>query len=142
MIKGSARTALEEDSPSDIGTNSIAQLVEAMDTYFKRPERAVDGPFKMAIEDVFSISGRGTVVTGTIESGRLKVGTEVTTVGGCKLRHKNEVKNFFFLFTQNIIFLDTAIPEVKSTVIGVESFNKSVDVAEAGKKMFILEIVL
>ena len=80
VITGSALKALEGDT-SDIGAPSIVKLVEALDTYIPEPERAVDQPFLMPVEDVFSISGRGTVVTGRIERGEVNVGEEIEIVG-------------------------------------------------------------
>ena len=80
VIVGSALKALEGDE-SEIGTQSIAKLIEAMDTYIPEPERDIDKPFLLPIEDVFSISGRGTVVTGRVERGIIKVGEEVEIVG-------------------------------------------------------------
>ena len=80
IIKGSAKLALEGDQ-SPIGEPSILKLAETLDTYIPTPERAVDQPFLMPIEDVFSISGRGTVVTGRVERGVIKVGDEIEIVG-------------------------------------------------------------
>ena len=80
IIIGSALKALEGDA-TDIGTQSIDKLVDALDTYIPEPKRAIDGPFLMPIEDVFSISGRGTVVTGRVERGIVKVGEEIEIVG-------------------------------------------------------------
>ncbi|MCG5520384.1 elongation factor Tu, partial [Ectothiorhodospira sp. 9905] len=80
IITGSALKALEGDT-SEIGVPAIDKLLEALDTYIPEPERAVDGAFLMPVEDVFSISGRGTVVTGRIERGICKVGDEVAIVG-------------------------------------------------------------
>ncbi len=80
VVTGSALKALEGDT-SDIGVPSILKLVEALDTYIPEPERAVDQPFLMPVEDVFSISGRGTVVTGRIERGEINVGEEIEIVG-------------------------------------------------------------
>jgi len=105
IIVGSALKALEGDT-SEIGAPSIIKLVEAMDSYIPEPERDTDKPFLMPIEDVFSISGRGTVVTGRVERGVIKVGEEVEIVG---LR-------------------ETA----KTTVTGVEMFRKLLDQGEAG----------
>jgi len=105
IIRGSALCALNGTNP-EIGHDSILKLMEAVDSYIPQPERAKDQPFLMPIEDVFSISGRGTVVTGRIERGVVKVGEEVEIVG---LR-------------------DT----VKSTVTGVEMFRKLLDSGEAG----------
>ena len=103
--------ALEGDS-SDIGVPSIGKLIEAMDSYIPIPERPVDGNFLMPIEDVFSISGRGTVVTGRIERGIVTVGEEVEIVG---------IKE-----------------TTKTTVTGVEMFRKLLDQGEAGDNCGIL----
>ena len=111
IIKGSALKALEGDK-SDIGVPAIVKLVEALDTYIPLPERAVDGAFLMPIEDVFSISGRGTVVTGRIERGVIKVGQEVEIVG---IR-----------------------PTTSTTVTGVEMFRKLLDQGEAGDNVGLL----
>jgi elongation factor Tu len=105
IIRGSALAALENKTP-EIGHDAILKLMEAVDKYIPQPERAKDQPFLMPIEDVFSISGRGTVVTGRIERGIIKVGEEVEIVG----------------------IRDT----VKSTVTGVEMFRKLLDSGEAG----------
>jgi elongation factor Tu len=105
IVTGSALKALEGDT-SPIGTQSVEKLVAEMDKYIPMPERLIDGPFLMSIEDVFSISGRGTVVTGRIERGKIKVGEEVEIVG---LR-------------------DTQ----KSVVTGVEMFRKLLDEGVAG----------
>jgi elongation factor Tu len=105
IVKGSALMALEDKNP-DIGKNSILELMKAVDEYIPQPERPKDQPFLMPIEDVFSISGRGTVVTGRIERGVVKVGEEVEIVG----------------------IRDTQ----KSTVTGVEMFRKLLDSGEAG----------
>src|SRR5690606_20041947 len=80
IIKGSALKALEGDT-GPLGEQAILQLAEALDSYIPEPERAVDGAFLMPVEDVFSISGRGTVVTGRIERGIIKVGDEIEIVG-------------------------------------------------------------
>src|SRR5690606_22485273 len=80
VVKGAALKALEGDQ-SEIGVPSILQLVEALDTWIPEPERDVDKTFLMPVEDVFSISGRGTVVTGGIERGVIKVGGEIESVG-------------------------------------------------------------
>jgi len=111
VITGSALKALEGDT-SDIGVPSISKLIEAMDSYFPLPERPVDGAFLLPIEDVFSISGRGTVVTGRIERGIVKVGEEVEIVG---------IKE-----------------TTKTTVTGVEMFRKLLDQGEAGDNCGIL----
>jgi elongation factor Tu len=111
IITGSALKALEGDT-SDIGVPSIVKLVEALDTYVPEPERATDGSFLMPVEDVFSISGRGTVVTGRIERGIVKVGEEIEIVG---------IKN-----------------TVKTTCTGVEMFRKLLDQGQAGDNVGIL----
>jgi elongation factor Tu len=105
VIRGSALKALEGDS-SDIGVKSVLDLMAAVDDYVPTPERDIDKPFLMPIEDVFSISGRGTVVTGRVERGIIKVGDEVEIVG----------------------FKDTA----KTTITGVEMFRKLLDQGQAG----------
>jgi elongation factor Tu len=105
IIKGSALEALEKEG-TDIGEKAIRELMDAVDSYIPQPERPVDQPFLMPIEDVFSISGRGTVVTGRIERGVIKVGEEVEIVG----------------------IRDTT----KTTCTGVEMFRKLLDQGEAG----------
>jgi elongation factor Tu len=105
IVIGSAKMALEGDK-SELGEGSIIKLAEALDSYIPEPKRAVDGPFLMPVEDVFSISGRGTVVTGRVERGIVKVGEEVEIVG---LR-----------------------PTVKTVVTGVEMFRKLLDEGRAG----------
>jgi len=105
IIKGSAVCALEDKQP-EIGKEAILALMKAVDDYIPQPERPVDRPFLMPIEDVFSISGRGTVVTGRVERGVVKVGEEVEIVG----------------------LKDT----VKTTVTGVEMFRKLLDSGQAG----------
>ena len=111
LIKGSALKALEGDQ-SDIGEPAIFRLADALDTYIPEPERAIDGAFLMPVEDVFSISGRGTVVTGRIERGIVKVGEEVEIVG---------IK-----------------PTVKTTCTGVEMFRKLLDQGQAGDNVGVL----
>ena len=111
IIVGSALKALEGDT-SEIGEPAIMRLADALDSYIPQPERAVDGAFLMPVEDVFSISGRGTVVTGRVERGIVKVGDEVEIVG---LR-------------------DTA----KTTVTGVEMFRKLLDQGQAGDNIGVL----
>tara|TARA_B100000929_G_scaffold286979_1_gene272939 strand:+ start:191 stop:1381 length:1191 start_codon:yes stop_codon:yes gene_type:complete len=111
IITGSALKALEGDS-SDLGTPSIDKLVEALDAYVPIPDRPVDGAFLMPIEDVFSISGRGTVVTGRIERGIVKVGEEVEIVG---------IKE-----------------TTKTTCTGVEMFRKLLDEGQAGDNAGVL----
>ncbi|KAJ8137050.1 hypothetical protein OY671_009737, partial [Metschnikowia pulcherrima] len=105
IIKGSALAALEVRN-DEIGKNSINESMAAVDSYIPQPPRPTDKPFSMPVEDVFSISGRGTVVTGRIETGIIKVGEEVEIIG----------------------LKDTA----KTTVTGVEMFRKSLDQGEAG----------
>ena len=111
IIRGSALKALEGDT-SDIGEGAILKLMEAVDAYIPEPKRPIDGDFLMPIEDVFSISGRGTVVTGRVERGAIKVGEEVEIVG---LR-------------------DTQ----KTTCTGVEMFRKLLDQGQAGDNVGIL----
>ena len=111
IIIGSALKALEGDD-SEIGTQAIMKLVETLDSYIPEPERAIDQPFLMPIEDVFSISGRGTVVTGRIARGVIKVGEEVEIVG----------------------IKDTA----KTTCTGVEMFRKLLDEGRAGENVGVL----
>ena len=111
IIIGSALKALEGDT-SDIGIPSIEKLIAAMDDYIPEPERAIDGDFLMPVEDVFSISGRGTVVTGRIERGIVKVGDEIEIVG----------------------IKDTAT----STCTGVEMFRKLLDQGQAGDNVGVL----
>ena len=105
IVKGSALCALEDKNP-ELGHNSILELMKAVDAYIPQPERPIDRPFLMPIEDVFSISGRGTVVTGRVERGIVKVGEEVEIVG----------------------LKDT----VKTVVTGVEMFRKLLDQGQAG----------
>jgi len=111
IIVGSALKALEGEQ-SEIGVQSVVRLVEALDSYIPQPERAIDGKFLMPIEDVFSISGRGTVVTGRVERGIVKVGEEVEIVG---------IK-----------------PTVKTTCTGVEMFRKLLDQGQAGDNVGVL----
>ena len=111
IIVGSALKALEGDQ-SDIGEPSILKLAEALDSYIPEPERAIDRPFLMPVEDVFSISGRGTVVTGRVERGIIKVGEEIEIVG--------------------------IVPTVKTTCTGVEMFRKLLDQGQAGDNVGVL----
>ena len=111
IVTGSALKALEGDT-SDIGVPSIAKLVQALDDFIPEPQRAVDGAFLMPIEDVFSISGRGTVVTGRVERGKVKVGEELEIVG------MKETK--------------------KTTCTGVEMFRKLLDEGVAGDNVGVL----
>src|SRR6202012_3876797 len=111
IIHGSAKLAMEGDK-GEWGEGAILKLAEALDTYIPQPERAVDGAFLMPVEDVFSISGRGTVVTGRVERGVVKVGEEIEIVG---------IK-----------------PTVKTTCTGVEMFRKLLDQGQAGDNVGIL----
>jgi len=112
IITGSALKGLEGDKDSELGEKSIVKLVEAMDSYFEIPKRETEKPFLLSIEDVFSISGRGTVVTGRIERGIVKVGEEVEIVG---IR-----------------------PTQKTTCTGVEMFRKLLDEGRAGDNVGVL----
>ena len=111
IVKGSALKALEGDQ-SEIGEPAIMKLAEALDSYIPTPERAIDGAFLMPVEDVFSISGRGTVVTGRIERGIVKVGDEIEIVG---------IK-----------------PTLKTICTGVEMFRKLLDQGQAGDNVGVL----
>ncbi|KJH65500.1 translation elongation factor Tu [Chromobacterium violaceum] len=111
IVTGSARLALEGDQ-SEMGEPSIFRLADALDSYIPTPERAIDKPFLLPIEDVFSISGRGTVVTGRVERGIVKVGEELEIVG----------------------LKDT----VKTTCTGVEMFRKLLDQGQAGDNVGVL----
>ncbi len=111
IIKGSALKALEGEQ-SEIGVDAVIRLVDELDKYIPLPERAIDGAFLMSVEDVFSISGRGTVVTGRIDRGIIKVNDEVEIVG---LR-----------------------PTVKTTCTGVEMFRKLLDQGQAGDNVGVL----
>ena len=111
IIHGSAKLALEGDKGA-LGEQAIMKLADAMDSYFPTPERAIDGAFLMPVEDVFSISGRGTVVTGRVERGIVKVGEEIEIVG--------------------------ITPTLKTTCTGVEMFRKLLDQGQAGDNVGIL----
>ena len=111
IIKGSAKLALEGDA-GELGETAILALADALDSYIPTPERAVDGAFLMPVEDVFSISGRGTVVTGRVERGIIKVGEEIEIVG----------------------IKETA----KTTCTGVEMFRKLLDQGQAGDNIGVL----
>ena len=111
IIKGSALKALEGDK-GPLGEEAIMKLAEALDTYIPQPKRAIDGPFLLPIEDVFSISGRGTVVTGRVERGVVKVGEEIEIVG---IR-----------------------PTLKTICTGVEMFRKLLDQGQAGDNVGVL----
>ncbi len=111
IVRGSALCALEGKNP-EIGENAVRALLKAVDDYIPQPERPIDGTFLMPIEDVFSISGRGTVVTGRIERGIVKVGEEIEIVG--------------------------LMPTQKTTCTGVEMFRKLLDEGRAGDNVGIL----
>jgi elongation factor Tu len=111
IVKGSALKAMEGDK-GDLGEGAIMKLADALDSYIPTPERAIDKPFLMPIEDVFSISGRGTVVTGRVERGVVKVGEEIEIVG---IR-----------------------PTTKTTCTGVEMFRKLLDQGQAGDNVGVL----
>ena len=111
IIIGSALKALEGDK-SDMGEGSIFKLTDALDSYIPMPKRAIDGPFLMPVEDVFSISGRGTVVTGRVERGVVKVGEEIEIVG--------------------------LKPTLKTVCTGVEMFRKLLDQGQAGDNIGVL----
>jgi len=111
IVIGSALKALEGDK-GDLGEPSIFKLAEALDSYIPQPKRALDGPFLMPVEDVFSISGRGTVVTGRVERGIVKVGDEIEIVG--------------------------LKPTIKTVCTGVEMFRKLLDQGQAGDNIGVL----
>jgi elongation factor Tu len=112
IICGSALMALEGKDDNELGTTAVKKLVETLDSYIPEPERAIDQPFLMPVEDVFSISGRGTVVTGRVERGVIKVGEEIQIVG---------------------------IKETQSTTCtGVEMFRKLLDEGRAGENVGVL----
>ena len=112
IIAGSALMALNGQDDNELGTTAVKKLIEALDTYIPQPERAIDLPFLMPIEDVFSISGRGTVVTGRIERGILRTGDEISIIG----------------------IHDTT----KTTCTGVEMFRKLLDEGRAGENVGVL----
>jgi elongation factor Tu len=112
VVRGSALKALESGDPEDEWGKGIMELMEAVDRYIPMPERAIDQPFLMPIEDIFSISGRGTVVTGRVERGVVKVGEEVAIVG--------------------------IHPTTKTVVTGVEMFRKLLDQGQAGDNIGVL----
>jgi len=112
IIIGSALMALNGEDDKELGTTAVKKLVETLDEYIPEPERAIDQPFLMPIEDVFSISGRGTVVTGRVERGVIKVGEEIEIVG---------IRN-----------------TTKTTCTGVEMFRKLLDEGRAGENVGVL----
>src|SRR5512137_1835446 len=111
IIHGSAKLAMEGDK-GELGEGSIFKLAEALDSYIPQPQRAIDGPFLMPVEDVFSISGRGTVVTGRVERGIVKVGEDLEVVG--------------------------LKPTLKTVCTGVEMFRKLLDQGQAGDNVGVL----
>jgi elongation factor Tu len=113
IIKGSALAAMESEGKDDTACQCVDELMEAVDDYFPLPERDVDKPFLMPVEDVFSIKGRGTVGTGRVERGKVHVGNEVEIVGLA-----NETR--------------------KTVVTGVEMFNKTLDEGQAGDNIGVL----
>jgi elongation factor Tu len=112
IICGSALMALEGKDDNELGTTAVKKLIDALDTYIPEPERAIDQPFLMPVEDVFSISGRGTVVTGRVERGVVKVGEEIEIIG----------------------IRDTQ----STTCTGVEMFRKLLDEGRAGENVGVL----
>jgi len=112
IIAGSALMALNGQDEHELGTTAVKKLVEALDSYIPQPERAIDQPFLMPVEDVFSISGRGTVVTGRVERGIVKVGEELEIIG----------------------IRDTQV----TTCTGVEMFRKLLDEGRAGENVGVL----
>lgn len=111
-VKGSARKALEEQNPSEVGTESVKTLMNFVDTYIKQPERKKDVPFLMAIEGIFMATGRGTVLTGKIETGIVKIGDALEVVGGRE--------------------------NISTSCMGLEMFKKSLDIAEVGDNVGVL----
>src|ERR1700761_9475158 len=111
-IKGSARIALEENDSTTIGTGSVKLLMETVDLYIKQPERKKNAPFLMSIEGIFMATGRGTVLTGKIETGTIKIGDLLEVIGGRD--------------------------NIPTSCMGLEMFRKSLDIAEAGENVGIL----
>jgi elongation factor Tu len=111
-VKGSARKALEEEKYSDLGTGSVKELMDYVDDYIKQPERKIDAPFLMSIEGIFMATGRGTVLTGKIETGIVKVGDQLEVVGGRD--------------------------NINTLCLGLEMFRKSLDLAEVGDNVGVL----
>ena len=108
-IKGSARRALEEENLSELGTGSVQKLMDTVDSYIKQPERKKDSSFLLSIEGIFQATGRGTVLTGKIETGSVKIGDPLEVIGG----------------RENIL----------TTCIGLEMFRKILEVADAGEML-------
>jgi len=111
-IKGSARRALEENNPTDWGTGSVKKLMDIVDTYIKQPERKKDAPFLMSIEGIFMATGRGTVLTGKIETGCIKIGDSLEVIGGRD--------------------------NISTICLGLEMFRKSLEIAEVGDNVGVL----
>jgi elongation factor Tu len=111
-IKGSARKALEENEATDLGGGSVKLLMNTVDSYIKQPERKKDAPFLMAIEGIFMATGRGTVLTGKIETGTIKIGDLLEVIGGRD--------------------------NISTQCMGLEMFRKSMDFAETGDNVGIL----
>lgn len=105
VLKGSARTALEETEPTELGTGSVKELMSVVDVYIKQPERLLDANFLLSIESTLVAKGRGTVVTGKVEQGKVNINDELEIVGG-------DIK--------------------PTTCLGLEMFRKSLDYAEVG----------
>jgi elongation factor Tu len=118
VIKGSARLALNENEPSNLGLLSVKKLMDTVDSYIKQPERLVNAPFLLAIEQTYVITGRGTVVTGKVEQGMVKISDNLEVVGNSKKR------------------------EILQTIcLGLEMFRKSMDYAEVGDMLvFLLKV--
>jgi len=111
-IKGSARRALEENNISELGTGSVQKLMDTVDSYIKQPERKIEAPFLMSIEGIFMATGRGTVLTGKIETGVVKIGDNLEVVGGRD--------------------------NISTLCLGLEMFRKSLDIAEVGDNVGVL----
>jgi elongation factor Tu len=111
-VKGSARKALEEESYSDLGTGSVQLLMKTVDSYIKQPDRRTDAPFLMAVEGVFMATGRGTVLTGKIETGAVKIGDFLEVIGGRE--------------------------NINTSCMGLEMFRKTMEIAGAGDNVGIL----
>jgi elongation factor Tu len=112
VVKGSARMALLETEPSDYGINSVKLLMETVDTYIKQPMRLIDAPFLMAVEGIFVVTGRGTVLTGKVETGIIKINDPLELVGGRSI--------------------------LSTICMGLEMFRKSLDSAEVGDNIGVL----
>lgn len=111
VLKGSARTALEEIEPTELGTDSVKELMDTVDTYIKQPERLLDAPFLLSIESTLVAKGRGTVVTGKVDQGKVKINDELEVIG---------------------------VDIKPTTCLGLEMFRKSLDYAEVGDNVGML----